>query len=531
MEFRVLGPVEVRDGGARVSLGGPKRRALLAVMLLNANRVVPVDRLIGAVWGEAPPATATAQVQAAVSALRKALGAGGLDSDRILTRPPGYLVRLQPGELDLQLFERDADVARRALAEGDVEQAAAGLRAALDWWQGAALSDLADTPVHSLAVGLEERRMAALEERIDADLALGRHDELIPELASLVEDHPLRERLRGQLILGLYRAGRQADALRAYRKTRQVLVDELGLDPSPALQRLEQAILTSDPALDFPSAPARSRLTPTGKQTRPACPYRGLTAFGMADREVFHGRCVEIAELVARIRGDGPVTVVGPSGCGKSSLIFAGVLPELLRTSDPAPAVITFRPSYARSVYAGLAAALLPALEPDRSEDEQISHVPKLALELETYGLAGVVARVLASTGAPRLVLVMDQAEELLAQHQGQVDRLAGQLLGSQAPATLTVISTLRADFLDALLSRPVLSAPLRQSMYTVGAMTAEQLTEVITAPVAATGVTYQDGLIDRIGGDVGTDAGALPLLGLTLTLLWERQADGQLTH
>ena len=530
MEFRVLGPVEVRNGDARVALGGPRRRALLAVLLLNANRVVPVDRLIGAVWGEAPPATATAQVQAAVSALRRALrndasGNEGLDGERIITQAPGYLVRLSPGELDLELFERDADVARRALAEGDVEQAAAGLRAALDWWRGAALSDLADSSMRALAVGLEERRTAALEERIEADLALGRHGVLVPELTALVAENPLRERLRGQLMLALYRSGRQADALAGYRNTRDVLVDELGLEPGPELQRLEQQILGADPALDVAPAVRSAPRAESGALVRPPCPYRGLTAFGVTDHHVFFGRRAEIAELVARLQAPGPVTVVGPSGCGKSSLIFAGVLPVL------GAEVVTFRPSDARSVYTGLAAALIPALEPDLSPPDQLGLVSGLAQQLEGDGLGEAVSRALSRTGGEELVLVIDQVEELLAQHPQQVDRFAEQVFGTDAPPELKVVATMRADFLDAALSRPALSAPLRQSIYTLGAMTAEQLREVVTEPVAGTGVEFQDGLIERVLSDVGTDPGSLPLLGLTLTLLWERQSDAVLTH
>jgi len=228
--------------------------------------------------------------------------------------------------------------------------------------------------------------------------------------------------------------------------------------------------------------------------------------------------------------------VLGPSGCGKSSLIFAGVLPELRRSSDPGPAdrgptVVSFRPSDARNVYTGLAAALLPTLEPDLPAPDQLRGVPALAKELEADGLADVVRRALARSGAAELLLVIDQAEELLAQHPEQVDRFAEQVYGPSAPPELKVLATMRADFLDVALSRPGLSAALRQSVYPLGAMTAEQLGEVVTGPVAGTGVGFQEGLAERIRADVGTDAGALPLLGLTLTLLWERQVDGRLTH
>lgn len=530
MEFRVLGPVEAFDGDARVPLGGPKRRALLAMLLLNANRVVPVDRLIDAVWGQAPPATATAQVQAAVSALRKALANDALGGERIITRTPGYLVRLHPGELDLELFERDADVARQALLEGDVAQAADGLRAALDWWRGAALSDLVDSPIQSFSVGLEERRTAVLEERIEADLALGRHASLIPELTVLVAENTLRERLRGQLMIALYRAGRQADALAAYRDARAVLVHDLGLEPGPALQRLEQAILAGDPALDLRPLSPRSQIAETGTFLRPLCPYRGLDAFDVVDHGVFFGRTAEITELVERLRDPGPVTVVGPSGCGKSSLIFAGVIPELLRYVTP-PTVASFRPSDARTLYTGLAAALMPAFEPGLPETDQLLGVSELAGELASHGLSGAVSRALTRSKGEEIVLVVDQVEELLVQHPEQVEWFAQHVLGPGAPAALKVLLTMRADFLDAALGRPSLAAPLRQSIYTLGAMTVEQLSEVVTGPLAGTGVVLQAGLADRILTDVGNDPGALPLLGFTMTLLWERQSDGQLTH
>ena len=524
MEFRVLGPVDVRNDDVLVPLGGPRNRVVLALMLLNDHRVVPVAQLIDAVWGEAPPHTATAQVQAAVSALRKALGKGG---SRIITQAPGYVIQLQPGELDLVLFERDLHVARRARAEGDVERAASGLRAALDWWRGGALSDLVDHPVHSLAIRLDELRTVALEERIDADLTLGRHAMVVPDLTALVAEHPLRERPRAQLMLALYRSGRQADALAVYQNGRAVLVEELGLEPGPELRDLEKQILDADPGLDLPQDGVPAHGIDRGVFVRPPCPFRGLDAFSMSDRDVFFGRRTEIGELVARLRGPGPVTLVGPSGCGKSSLIFAGVVPRL----DATTAVATFRPGAARSLLSGLASAFVPVLEPGQPAPGRLSPVADLATELDSDGLSDVVTRVLVRNGAERLVLVVDQAEELLAQNPADLDRFAELVFGVGAPPELKVVSTLRTDFLDAALSRPLLSAPLRQSIYTLGAMTSEQLREVVTDPVAGTGVTFQDGLVERILTDLGTDPGALPLLGLTLTLLWERQYGSRLTH
>jgi DNA-binding SARP family transcriptional activator len=216
---------------------------VLALLLTRANEVVAADTLIEALWSGEPPRTATNTLQHYVSQLRKAIGA-----DRIVTRAPGYLVRVDPGELDLERFQR-------LVEEGGAE----ALRSALGLWRGPALADFTYEPfVQAEVVRLEELRLTALEERIDADLALGHHNALVGELEACVAAHPLRERLRGQLMLALYRSGRQAEALEAYQRVRRTLVDELGIEPGPALQRLERAILRQDPALDLEQPPARS---------------------------------------------------------------------------------------------------------------------------------------------------------------------------------------------------------------------------------------------------------------------------------
>jgi DNA-binding SARP family transcriptional activator len=252
MEFRILGSLEVCSDGSVVALGGRKPRALLAVLALHANEVVATDRLIDDVWGEDVPDDAAAVLRLNISRLRKVL-----PGDMLVTRPPGYLLRVGPGELDLHRFERLVEEGRRLLAGGRAADAAARLRDALALWRGPALAefdyeDFAQTAV----VRLEEIRLGALEVRIDADLALGRHDELVGELKVLVAEHPLRERLRCCLMTALYRSGRQAEALDAYRDVRRTLVDELGLEPSPALQELERAVLRQDRALDLPSEAA-----------------------------------------------------------------------------------------------------------------------------------------------------------------------------------------------------------------------------------------------------------------------------------
>jgi len=248
LEFRILGPLEVSDGDRLLRLSGPKQGALLALLLLHANEVVSSDRLIDELWGEEPPQTGANALQARVSQLRRALGRSG--SEALVTRAPGYLLEVGPGELDAERFVRLAGVGRQALAQGDAVGAAATLGAALALWRGPALADFAYEPFAQGEIArLAEARLTALEERLEADLALGRHGELVGELEALVTAHPLRERLRGQLMLALYRSGRQAEALEAYQETRRILVEELGIEPSPPLRELHAAILNQEPAL------------------------------------------------------------------------------------------------------------------------------------------------------------------------------------------------------------------------------------------------------------------------------------------
>jgi DNA-binding SARP family transcriptional activator len=242
MEFRILGPLEVVDASQAVVLGGSKQRTLLTLLLLTPNRPVSVDRLIDAVWSGEPPPAASNALQYHVSQLRKALGEGAA----IVTQEPGYLIQLETDQLDLLRFEQLVAEAERA----DPADASRLLDEALDLWRGEALVELADDMLTQAEVQrLEAARLAALERRIDADLALGRATKLVPELEALVRTHPLHEGLVGALMRALYATGRQADALDAYRATRQRFDTELGIEPSPFLRDLERAILRQDPEL------------------------------------------------------------------------------------------------------------------------------------------------------------------------------------------------------------------------------------------------------------------------------------------
>jgi len=300
VEFRLLGPLEASADGRPLALGGPKQRALLALLLLHANEVVPAERALDEIWPGVDPGAAARSLQVYVSSLRKALGDAGA---ALQTRPGGYVLALGEDDLDAQRFETLASEGRRALREGQPQRASSLLRDALALWRGPVLADLRYEDFAQGAIDrLEELRLTAIEERIEADLSLGRQVELSAELEELVSAHPLRERFRRQLMLARYRSGRQADALAAFRDARRTLQDELGLDPGPELKELELAILRHDPALTVepPELNARRRL-----------PSPATTLVGRR-KEVD-----EITELLGAAR---IVTLTGSGGTGKTRL-------------------------------------------------------------------------------------------------------------------------------------------------------------------------------------------------------------------
>lgn len=375
MDFRILGPLEVDEGGRAIPVVGGRQRALLAILLIHANEPVSTDELIDELWGEGAPASPRKGLQVQVSRLRKALGDS---STRLATQPNGYLLHVEPGELDLDRCERLAHGGREALAAEDHARAAEQLREALALWRGPPLAEFGFESFAQAEIGrLEELRLALLEDRIDADLACGRHTELVGELETLVAEHPLRERLRRQLVLALYRGGRQADALEAYRAARAVLIDELGLEPTPALQELEQAILTHDAGLRAPAAPAPpvSRLPPAPTPT-----------IGRDDDRR------AIAELFQR-DDHRLVTLTGPGGVGKTRLAL-DVARELERQYPDGAWLV----SLAATAHA--------------------EHVPSAIVQaLEATPVPGEspIAAAKRFLGARRGLLVLDNYEHLLA--------------------------------------------------------------------------------------------------------------------
>lgn len=302
LEFRILGPLEVVDEHGPLRLGGTRQRATLAILLLNANRVVSVDRIVEDLYPGAAPVTALKQVQRQISELRKILGS----PSAIETRSPGYAIRLSPEQLDLSVFER---LAAEAAEISPVEPGRASdlLGQALELWRGDPLADLTyESFAQSSIERLHEIRLAALEQRVDADLELGRHSELVAELEQLVQEHTVRERLHAQLMLALYRSGRQAEALRAYRQARERLMDGFGIEPGPALRNLERRILEQDPGLE-PARAASPHALPGGQQrTVLAVPKDDSGVARLAPLATRLARLPEQELIVARLVGSEP---------------------------------------------------------------------------------------------------------------------------------------------------------------------------------------------------------------------------------
>jgi DNA-binding SARP family transcriptional activator/Tfp pilus assembly protein PilF len=346
VEFRVLGPLEVTVGPERLDLGGTRQQVVLAVLVLNAGTVVSIGRLQEAIYGEDLPPTSRSQAQISISSLRRLL-ASQSQSSVITTRAHGYLLQVGDGQLDSLRFADLTSAARAAREAGDPGRAVACYRDALRLWRGPALEGIDSQVVRAAASRLDELRITTNEERLALELDLGRHHELVGELAELVAASPLRERLRAQLMLALYRCGRTAEALQAYRDTRRTMVDELGIEPGEELRRLEHSILTSDPAIDLPAG--RVRLAPEGQQpdgqppqgqqpdgqprgrNQPEGPQpdRQVPSLLPADIADFTGRSEQVSEIRRRLLRRGrrqagqtlPIVVlVGQAGVGKTSL-------------------------------------------------------------------------------------------------------------------------------------------------------------------------------------------------------------------
>ena len=470
MGIGVLGPLQVNgqlDGLA------PRDRVVLEALVLHAGELVTADRIADALWREEPPATWSKVVQGSVSRLRKLLG-----PDAIRTADHGYRLVTRPGELDAGEFERLVTRAREQLSLGEPERASYTLGQALALWRGRPLADLDRwEPGRLEADRLEELRRDATELRIESALRTGRHREVLVEARRLVEEAPLRERRWELLALAQYRSGRQADALRTLHQLRQVLVEELGLDPGPEVTALEQAILRQDPSL---------LVDPASGAPATACPYPGLVAYDVADADGFFGRDADVTACLERLAQAGVLAVVGPSGSGKSSLVRAGVAARLQQ--DGTRVVV---------------------VTPGARPTDALSAVPR--------------------TGAP-VALVVDQCEEAVAlcTDRDEQARFFAALTAHAGTAPLVI--AFRADRLGDLAAHADFARLVERGLYLLNPMSTDGLRTAIEGPARQAGLRLEAGLAELLVGEVEGRPGALPHLSHALRQTWECREGSVLT-
>jgi DNA-binding SARP family transcriptional activator/WD40 repeat protein len=523
VRFGVLGTLTVLDDdGGTVRLGGPARRRLLAGLLARVGRTVPVDTLVDDLWADAPPATAAKTLQSHVVRLRDDLGRRDGGSP-LVTEPLGYRLDVPLSSVDAWCFERDLGAGRRVLAAGDAAGARPLLEQALSWWRGEAYAEFPDaTFAVSERLRLAELRALGEEAATDAALALGADNELVAGLEARVRHEPYRERTWEQLVLALYRAGRQGDALAAYRRARARLVDDLGLEPSADLRALEGRVLEQDPTLLVPVASsAEVVVLPTGPAvlvgaavpaTRDVpgdgaangsadglplsvvplvvqeCPYRGLAAYDEADSAVFVGRERLTAELAGRLVDNDLLVVAGPSGAGKSSVVRAGLVPSLRGGALPGSA-------------AWRTTVTTPGSDPLQSLEN----------------LRGDL-------------VVVDQAEELFTLAPSADRAAVGRRLAALLSAGTRVVLVLRADFYGRLAELEVFTGRIGSATVLVGPMTEDELRRVVTEPAQGAGVSVAPGLADEVVAEVRGQAGSLPLLSAALERTWRHRTGDRLT-
>jgi DNA-binding SARP family transcriptional activator/WD40 repeat protein len=505
VQIGVLGPLEVRaDDGRPLAVAGAKERLLLAVLAVAAPGVVSVDGIVDALWSGAPPATARKSLQAHVVRLRSALEPGrpqGSTGRYVVRRGAGYALTVDRSDLDALAFADLVARGRALLAAGGAAAAERALTSALGCWRGEPYGDWPRAPfADAERQRLTELRTAAVTSRVEARLALGNSGDAVGELERLVVEQPLREDWWRLLMLALYRAGRQADALAAGRRVRALLVAELGTEPGPGLREMEAAILAQDPRLlaDQRPGPGRDGAAPPDRDTPDTCPYKGLAAYREEDAPLFHGRQRLVSTLVGRLV-DAPLLVVsGPSGAGKSSVVRAGLLPAL-------------------------AAGALPGSAAWRSAVVSPGRDPAATLA----ALAG------SSAAAGPAVLVCDQAEELWASGTDPADRSAfldGVLELLAHGAVVRCVVVVRGDHVARLSESAAFLERLGPNIVLVPPLTDRELREVVCEPADGVGLEVEADLVDAVVGDVLGRTGALPLLSAALVGTWERRRGRTLT-
>jgi WD40 repeat protein/DNA-binding SARP family transcriptional activator len=513
MRFLVLGPLEVvGEDGAPLLISGAKERLILAYLIARAGLVVSVDDLIDELWGERPPRTAEKTLGSYISRLRRAIepGPAGAQRDLIVTRGDGYELQVADDDVDAIRFEALAEEGRRLLAAGDMNGAASTLDEALRVWRGDAYQGLRYTGFGaSEADRLDELRRSALEDRVDARLAFAASGTLVAELEGLVREAPLRERRWGQLMVALYRVGRQAEALDTYRRAREVLVNELGIEPGPDLQRIQAAILRQDPAI------GRGTAIPAARAD--VCPYKGLARFERVDADFFFGRENAVTEGIARLVGGDFLGLVGASGSGKSSLLRAGILHALEGGAVPGSDRWTyaiFRPG--RHPLESLTQALAPV-----AAGPALADIGQVLLSLATSSEDG------------RFVIAVDQFEEAFTACDDDEERKAF-LDAITEPALVrdgrvTLLLAMRADLYGRCAEHRGLASLLATSQLLVGPMSSDELRRAIDLPAEHAGLRVEPELTEALVEDVGGRPGGLPLLSTALLELWQRRRDGTL--
>jgi DNA-binding SARP family transcriptional activator/WD40 repeat protein len=493
LEFRVLGPLEVRRDGRPIALGGPRQRALLAALLIQANQTVSAATLIDELYGAEALQTPDNRLQVVVSRLRRAL-AGDPEQEPpvLLTQPAGYMLQVAPEQLDCAVFEQLIGRGRDALAMSRPKEAARLLDQAEALWRGPAFADLSLAEVTQVEIRrLDALRLEMRIDRLDADLMLGRHTELIPELETLVADHPAQERLLCQLMTALYRSGRQLDALAACARQKAVLRDQFGLEPGQDVRALERAILLHDPELASTSRAVADETTPLE-----ICPYKGLSWYEAGDAAFFAGRETLVGDLVRRV-ADGPfVGVIGASGVGKSSTLRSGLLPELARGALPGSG------GWHQCV-------IRPGPHPPRA-------------------LAAALAEPADGT---RRVVAVDQFEEAFTACRSEPERrrFVSRLVELAANGDAVIVAV-RADYYGRCATYPEFARLLSGNHELVSPMSRAELMRAITVPAERAGIQVEPGLVEAMADDLADEPGGLPLLSTTLLELWGMRERGTLT-
>ena len=525
MEFQILGPLRVLREGEEVDIGPRKQRALLAVLLLSPGRVVTTDGLLDALWGDDAVGKENA-LWVYISRLRALLepDRDPKGSESILeTHDHGYSLRLDGHDLDSLRFGELATEGTRLVGR-DPSSAVTVLDDALKIWNGELLEDfLHDEFTQAERRRFAEERLDAFEELTEARLGTGRSGELVTELESAVGDHPNRERLVRQLMLALYRSGRTVDALRSFDRHRRMLAEELGLEPSPELKRLEEQILLHDSRLLRRGRSADAGLSAPGEN-----PFKGLRSFDESDDGVFYGRDQAVSEVVKRLdSGDRLLTLVGSSGSGKSSIVRAGVVPALRKGAiESSDGWLIAQMVPGAHPFAELEAALIRSTldAPDSLRDQ---------LDDGEMGLMRAALRVL-PTDSSTLVLVIDQFEELFTTVENEevrsrfLDCFSAAL--DDPRGRVRIVLTLRADFYDRPLAYPDFATRMSSGVLNVVPLTPNQLEAAANEPAKQAGVALEPALLATLIADVIGQPGGLPLFQYALTDLFDRRSGDELT-